>query len=60
LYRTNITEGARALDAVSCRPLWIPIDDTQNPNWQTVGTVQNPNWTPVPTTQSPNWTEINT
>jgi hypothetical protein len=43
-------ELATATDAMTGRPFWDVIDDTQNANWQNIGNTQTASWSAVPTT----------
>ena len=48
-FYATINETVYALDSVTGRYLWEPIDDTQTANWAPITTTQTPTWTPINT-----------
>jgi hypothetical protein len=59
-FYATINETVYALDSVTGRYLWEPIDDTQTANWASITDTQTAGWTQIDTTQDSNWTPINT
>jgi len=48
-FYVTINETVYALDSVTGRYLWEPIDDTQTANWAPITTTQDAIWTPINT-----------
>jgi hypothetical protein len=48
-FYATINETVYALDSVTGRYLWEPIDDTQTADWTLITTTQTPTWTPINT-----------
>jgi hypothetical protein len=48
-FYVTINETVYALDSVTGRYLWEPIDDTQTPAWSIINNNQTSTWTPITT-----------
>jgi hypothetical protein len=53
-----IIEAAAAMDLISARFLWEPVDDNQSGSWTPVDDAQGGSWTPVDDAQPPGWTPV--